>query len=133
MSGAASKAVSRDVRLACMPVAARTPKGPGQAETPHPTSSLGHPLPSERAVVFRVRSSHPLIIALSLGRGGTARRWVRGLFPTLGIPQEAYFRNCKTSTATPADPRGLPTDFNFYPRHDNGGVELTRAKGQNVS
>ncbi|MDR3678091.1 MAG: hypothetical protein P4N24_21600, partial [Acidobacteriota bacterium] len=28
------------------------PKGAGQSETPHPTSSLGHPLPSEREKII---------------------------------------------------------------------------------
>src|SRR5271165_7507165 len=62
---------------------------------------------------------HPTIISLSLGRGGTARRrgphvvrvvGVRGFFLTLGIRREMYSWSCQTSTATPAEPGGLPTD-----------------------
>ena len=34
---------------------------------------------------------------------------VRGLFPTLAMPQETYSRSCQTFTASPAEPGGLPT------------------------
>jgi len=101
-------------------------KGPGQAETPHPhdvqnvgppTSSLGHPLPSERAVVFRVRSPHPSIIALSLGERGdrkaegaprSARRGGEGSFPNAPHPPTNLRPELSTFYCLPGRAGGSP-------------------------
>jgi hypothetical protein len=105
-------------------------KGPGGQETPHPPAGRS-PGPLRLSTTLRRAKARPRTSATlspgrglcsswcaprtlrlfpsPLGRGGTARRWVRGLFPTLGMPQETYSRSCQTSTASPAEPRGRPT------------------------
>ena len=79
---------------------------------PSPTAMRSPLSPAEREnAVLRARRRAPRSFLPSPpGRGGTAWRWVRGLFPAFDIPQEFCSPNCQTSTASPAKPGNLTTD-----------------------
>ena len=111
-------------------------KGPNRhrwEKTPHPTSSLGHPLPRGEGKLFSARKRaqnnlHPL----PRGEGGPRRALspagagrVRGLFPSSSPIENIDSRICQTSAASPAEPGGSPNGLEWKTAFVNSMEEET--------
>jgi len=69
--------------------------------TPHPTSSVGHPLPSEREMVLRARARPTIFPTFSEGRRWTAT----GVFTSRRGPDEGSLPRPRRPSPCHAHPR----------------------------